>query len=174
MREAQGGDQEAYRTLLEELRPVLHTFLSRRVHRTSEVDDILQEVLLGVHKARHTFDPERSFLGWMFSIARYKLIDYVRRHKRKYSKEIFDEELSERAGWYDDVSAITEDRQELTVAMQELPDRQREIVALLKVEGLSVRQVAEKTQLSESAVKVNAHRAYKKLKREIVRLRDEV
>src|SRR5690606_25837461 len=68
----QDGDQTAYRSFLEETSHDVRRFLLRRIP-ASDVDDVLQEILVSLHKARHTYDGERPILPWIFAIARFRL-----------------------------------------------------------------------------------------------------
>ncbi len=157
---AQAGDHEAYRTLLEDLSSSLHTFLQRRLFDPDEVADVLQEILMTLHRARHTYDPSRPFEPWMFAIARHVLIDHTRRRTRRLRVEVLaDADLP-------DVSAselaASDDR--LLDALEQLPRAQREAFTMLKLEGLSVATAAARLGISPGALKVRAHRAYKALR----------
>lgn len=162
MQKSCAGDAESYRELLEEIMPLLRSYVSKRVSNASYVDDITQEILMGIHKMRHTYDPTRSFSTWMFSIAKYKFIDYARKAKRKFSKEIFP---PEDLGGSDNGEMTEYDkadlRMDLNAVSKYLNPQQRKILMDLKVRGLSVKEVARLNKISESLVKVTAHRAYK-------------
>src|SRR5712691_824655 len=61
MAQAQAGEREAYRRLLEDITPFVRALASRRLRDASEVEDAVQDVLLTVHLIRHTYDPARPF-----------------------------------------------------------------------------------------------------------------
>lgn len=164
MRLAQGGDASAYRRLLNEITPAIKSFLRTRFFHHDHVEDILQEILLAIHAARHTYRPEQPFQHWMYGIARHKMIDYFRRQMRKNTNEVNDEEL---VTFLEDPANNPEDalvREDIDKALQKLPRKQRAVVLLTKVEGYSMAEVAAKMGMSEAAVKVTAHRGYQKLK----------
>jgi RNA polymerase sigma-70 factor, ECF subfamily len=80
---ALAGNSGAYRTFLRELTVHLRAFLRKRLVRLpEEVEDLLQELLLAIHNQRHTYDPRRPVTVWVRAIARYKLIDLMRRRSR--------------------------------------------------------------------------------------------
>lgn len=158
---AQQGDQEAYRTLLERLSPILQRYLSRRMFAADAVDDVSQDVLLTMHRVRHTYDASRAFEPWFFSIARSRLIDYMRRTKRIGSHELATDELPDRADEQEPGSPGWEQFLEI---LEQLPASQREAFCLLKIEGLTTVEAAERAGVSVSALKVRAHRAYGRLK----------
>src|SRR5258708_5028516 len=80
MRKAQKGDAEAYQALLRRVKTMLESYVRNSLNRQGRgaagaADDIIQEVLLGFHAKRHTYDPSQRFLPWFYAIARYKTID---------------------------------------------------------------------------------------------------
>src|SRR5262245_37042715 len=88
MRLAQAGDQLAYASLLAWLTSTTRQFARARLGTVPWVDDVVQETLLAVHRARHTYDAERPFAPWFYAIATNRLIDGVRRERRVTTREI--------------------------------------------------------------------------------------
>jgi RNA polymerase sigma factor (sigma-70 family) len=163
MRMAQAGDQDAYASLLVLLTSMTRRFARARLGNVPWIDDVVQETLLTVHRALHTHDPARPFAPWFYAIASSRLIDAVRRERRITRRELpHDPELDvaePSAGDPDiDVEAIR-------AAVRSLPERQRDVIEGLKFRDESVRDVASRTQMSISAVKVTAHRGYRTLRK---------
>lgn len=167
MRSAQGGDQMAYAELL-----VLLTGATRRVARgrvggVSWLDDVVQETLLSVHRARHTWDPSRPFGPWFRAIVAHRTVDVYRRERRVSSREQGDDNLD---AVKQPVAEDGPDEREgvgmaaVHAALAALPARQRDIVEGLKLRDESVKGLAARHGMSESAVKVMAHRGYKRLR----------
>ncbi|MDR0277166.1 MAG: sigma-70 family RNA polymerase sigma factor [Paucimonas sp.] len=155
------GDTSAYRAFLAALAVHLRAFLRRRVaQRSDEIEDLLQEVLLAVHNARHTYHADQPLTAWVQAIARYKLADHFRGHARRDALHdpLDDDELFHEG---DEESASA--RRDLGKLLQQLPDKQRLPIVHVKVEGLSVEETAQLTGLSSSAVKVGIHRGLKAL-----------
>src|SRR6202051_2937040 len=79
------GDASAHKALLETLRSQLRAYFKAQLGRFSrgpvEAEDLVQEALLAIHTRRHTYDPSQLFTPWVYAIARYKFIDYLRRTK---------------------------------------------------------------------------------------------
>lgn len=165
MRQAQGGDSQSYEKLLEELMIRLRAFINKRVSDAEAVEDLLQEVLMGIHKARHTYDPSQTFGGWAFAIARYKLTDYYRKRSRRLGKEIHSENMEHYAVAEEPKTEELSD--ELAAALMGLKPKARKAVELLKIEGKSVKEAADEMGISKSAVKVTAHRAYKEMRKKL-------
>lgn len=158
MERALGGDREAYRALLSDIQSDLARFVRRRVHDPQEVDDIVQDVLLVIHRARHTYDPSRPFEPWMYAIARNTTIDAGRRKTRRGRREILTEELPEVAAGAETNEAP------LAAALDQLPPSQREAFSMLKIEGLSVEAAAERAGVTPGTLRVRAHRAYRSVR----------
>jgi RNA polymerase sigma-70 factor (ECF subfamily) len=160
---AQRGDDAAYAEFLRELAALLRGFFRRRLTQLpDEVEDLVQETLLAVHNKRHTYEPDQPVTAWLHAIARYKLIDLLRaRAGREALHEPLDDEHSALGSEAD--SNALEARCDLATLLADLPDKQRLPIQYMKLEGLSVAQAAQRTGLSESAVKVGVHRGLKVL-----------
>jgi RNA polymerase sigma-70 factor (ECF subfamily) len=167
MARAQGGDQPAYDELLRLAARDARGFVSRRVGAVDWVEDVVQEALISIHKARHTYDPARPFGPWFYAIVHSRLIDVLRSKKRLGSREVADEAVLAAQPAPRADAAEADVRETLARAVAALPRVQREIVSLLKYEDLSVRDVARRMGMSEAAVKASAHRGYKLLRRTV-------
>ena len=160
---AQAGDQDAYRSLLEALEPMLRAYVKRRLRDEEAVADVCQDVLLTMHRVRHTFEPGRAFEPWFYAIARSRFIDHLRRRRRRGDLEVPADEGPEtiaeeqQIGW-----------QHVLEVLEDLPASQREAFAMLKLEGLSVEEAAARAGVTVSALKVRAHRAYGALRQALL------
>ena len=157
-----GGDAVAYRLFLGALTGHLRAFLRRRLERLpEEVEDLVQELLLAIHNKRHTYDPAQPLTAWVQAIARYKLIDLLRRRSRTdVLNDSLDDDDELLSGADNDAA---EARFDIAKLLQGLPDRQRLPIMYVKLEGDSVAGTAKRTGMSESAVKVGIHRGLKAL-----------
>jgi RNA polymerase sigma-70 factor (ECF subfamily) len=166
MKQAQEGDRAAYECLLNEVAAELRAFVGARLQHREWVDDVVQDTLISLHRARHTYDPGRPFGAWMYAIARHRLIDCVRRRRRVQSHEQGVEgRLDELSPAADELPAAQGLLDALQRALPSLSEKQREVIQLLKLQGLSVREAAAQTGMTESSVKVSAHRGYRALRR---------
>jgi RNA polymerase sigma-70 factor (ECF subfamily) len=159
---ALAGDAAAYHRFLADLSAHLRAFLRRRLARLpDEVEDLVQETLLAVHNQRHTFDATQPLTAWVHAIARYKLVDCLRRRGRGHLlTDPLDDELDVLSTADTDAA---EARRDLAKLLETLPERQRLPIVYVKVQGLSVAEAARLTGMSESAVKVAVHRGLKAL-----------
>ncbi len=166
MRNALEGDADSYQTLLTELASVLASFLRPRMADAAAIDDVTQDILISIHLSRATYDIHQPFAPWFFTIARRRYVDYLRKNERLKSREIVEREL---ALMREEPLKIRElDRiLDLEKVLQSLPEKQLEAFELVKLQGLSTAEAAAKSGLSESAVKVYAHRAVKNLRKRL-------
>jgi len=175
MAAAQRGDSAAYKALLLSLLAPLRAFVRQRGVEASEVEDVVQEILLLLHRARHTWRPERPFRPWLWAIARNAATDALRRQTRARSRRVetpegFEEDsaadsflVEERAGDPEQQLASRELSPRLAAALEALPEAQRQAVVLLYVEQLSVAEAASRAGVSAAALKVRAHRGARAL-----------
>jgi RNA polymerase sigma-70 factor, ECF subfamily len=168
MRAAQTGDKQAYAGLLRESARLLRPYLARRLSFESEVDDLLQEVLISIHKARHTYDGQRPYRPWAYAIARFRLQDYLRAHYADQLRHAVDIENLENI-LHEDVTESPIDYESISGEVKKLPGKQAAILQLMHQEGYTAKEVAAKLGMTESAVKVAAHRAYKVLREKLER-----
>ncbi len=156
------GDAAAYHAFLKDLSTHLRAFLRMRMSGLpDEVEDLVQESLLAVHNQRHTYDPGQPLTAWVHAIAKYKLVDLLRRRAvRELRNDPLDDVLEILAHNDSETDAA---RLDVTKLLLRLPDRQRLPIVHMKLEGLSVVETARVTGMSESAVKVGVHRGLKAL-----------
>jgi RNA polymerase sigma-70 factor (ECF subfamily) len=159
---ALAGDATVYHEFLRELAAYLRGFLRRRLASwPDEVEDLVQETLLAVHNQRASYDAALPLTAWLHAIAKYKLIDWLRRYERQGARhDPFDDELEVVAACEQETSDA---RRDLGKLLDALPDRQRLPIVHMKLEGLSVLETARLTGMSESAVKIGVHRGMKAL-----------
>lgn len=164
---AQGGDQLAYAELLTMLAATARRYSRNRLGDVAWLDDITQETLLTVHGARRTYDATRPFAPWFYAILSSRLIDVLRRERRVGSREVGADVLPEPAPEAGVSPQRTDeiDFARVKAALESLPARQREVVHSLKMRDESVRDVSRRLGMTESAVKVTAHRGYRALRR---------
>lgn len=173
MASAQAGDRPAYDALLRESVGLIRAVARARGVRDGAIDDVVQETLLAVHRARHTYDPGRSFQAWLRTIADRRAVDALRRQGRRDSREIHEPSAYESHPAAAETDTAIQDAElggRLRRAVAGLPDGQRQAVEELTLNDRSLAEAAEATGRSPGALKVNLHRALKTLR---VRLKGE-
>ena len=169
MHAAQEGDTAAYRKLLVEITPVVRRAVSYqlRIGQSSDVEDVVQDILISLHKVRVTYDPRLPFLPWLMAITRNRVADAARRYGRLTTNEVLVAEVPETfsepptntmGGSFGDAEALSQ-------AIRRLPPGQRRAVELLKLRELTLKEASVESGMSVAALKVAVHRGMAALRR---------
>jgi RNA polymerase sigma-70 factor (ECF subfamily) len=160
------GDEASHKALLMRLSTHLRAYFKGQLMRIgrgpADAEDLVQETVMALHTRRHTYDRSQLFTPWVYAIARYRLIDYLRRTKKSVMDvpvEEADEVLAA-----DDPEAV-ESTLDLETLMAQVSPRVSQAIRYVKLDGLSVSETAARTGMSPSAVKVSVHRGLKALSR---------
>ena len=168
MAQYQEGDFAAATALIDHISPQLYRFFVAQFASRPDADDLLQETWLRIHRVRHTYRPGEPVLPWFYAIARHVRVDHYRKTVRTAAREQRLEEMSQLAV---PVLAETGRGDDLEALLAPLPESQREVIEMLKVEGMSLEEVARATSSSVGSVKQKAHRAYEKLRERMSAMR---
>ena len=166
MARSQGGDREAYRTLLEGVTPYIRSLAARCFKQPTDVEDAVQDVLLTIHMVRHAYDPDRPFGPWLAAIANRRIIDRLRRDTRRKAREVAlsaDHETFAEAST--NIHTEKLDEVALAAAIERLPPDQRQTIRMLKLNEMTLKEAAAASGRSIPALKVATHRAIKSLRR---------
>jgi len=161
------NDHAATQTLFEGLHQALYPFFRVRTRSETESEDLTQAALLKIHFARDRFNPELSLKTWVFTIAGRCLIDHWRGagSENNVIDKYADQEIAtEMPTLEPDPSLKAEWGHDLTLALDQLKPIDRTIVYLYVTEGLSMSEIASSVNMTESAVKVRAHRSYAQMR----------
>ncbi len=150
--------------LLLDLVPFVRMCLAGKLANPDWVEDVTQEVLVSVHKSLQSYAGDRAFKPWLNAIIQFRRTDFLRSHYR--GKKVKDARLQEVDTFGSNVTFTPHagELKDMESALSTLPLKQKQIFMLLKIEGYSIKEVAVKMDMSESAVKVSAHRTSNKLK----------
>jgi RNA polymerase sigma-70 factor (ECF subfamily) len=157
----QQGDSAAATALVNRLSPQLHRFFMMQFVSRRYADDLLQETWLRIHEIRHTYRPGQPVLPWLYAIARHIRVDHYRKAQRTESRQ---QSLEESRDIPQKAGAASAGAPDLEALLATLPESQREVLAMLKVAGMSLEEVARATASSVGSVKQKAHRAYENLR----------
>ncbi|AQT81362.1 RNA polymerase subunit sigma [Mycolicibacterium litorale] len=171
--EAVAGSRDALREVVETIRPIVVRYVRARLGATERVglsaDDVAQEVCLAAIQALPRYqDQGRPFLAFVYGIAAHKVADAHRAAARNRSDptDVVPERYSLEAG-PEQMAVQSDSAARMTQLLQILPEKQREILMLRIVVGLSAEETADAVGSTPGAVRVAQHRALAKLKSEI-------
>lgn len=154
MAAAHRGDARLYEQLLHELAGAIRAYVRSRFGALAFTDDCVQECLIAIHNARHTYDPRRPFRPWLFAIVRNKTVDLLR---RSYTSR----RASEGMTGLDDAAPDPRAEVEAGEILAGLKPEFRNALTLTKLIGYSINEAAEHAGISVTAMKSRVSRAIK-------------
>lgn len=159
---AKNNDSTSLAGLFGYLYPKIYTFCFYRVSSEEDAKDLTGEILLKIMKALKK--QKGSFLGWVYRIASNHIIDYYRRKSRRSKVEVHHHPdssvfLSKEADIDDMIR-----RDQLKIALAQLPEEQRMVTLLKFIQGYKNEEVAEILEKTVGAVKALQFRALRSLK----------
>ena len=167
MRRAQQGDSACYERLLGELGSVIESYLRARFGALDALEDCVQECLIALHKARHTYNPRRAFRPWMFTVVRHRTIDLLRARSSRIQAS------SSQATSNQAAEALADDPEHLlrlidgVRVLESLKPDHREAVTLTKYAGMTTAEAASWLGVSESALKARLNRGLLAIRRQL-------
>lgn len=164
MKQTQAGNEDAYKVVLERVYSYLRSYLYKRITNQQNREDLIQEIMAALHKARHTYDPKQPFFPWISAISRYKMISFFR--KMEKSKGDIGESPATAKMFFDKDNVEEQNLKiELEEYLSKLPPKQRDLLYRVKVDGYSTQEAAKEFGMSISNVKTTIHRALSFLRR---------
>jgi RNA polymerase sigma-70 factor (ECF subfamily) len=154
--------------VLKALVPVIRSLVRKQIDDDILIEDVIQDVLLTVHRVRHTYDPASPFLPWLMVIAHARSVDALRRRGRYRQREQDDSDAPEYVS--EDRYRIAsveqhQSREELAVLLNQLPARQRQVIEHVHLHEMTLSETATRNNLTVAAVKSLLHRALNNLRR---------
>jgi RNA polymerase sigma-70 factor (ECF subfamily) len=165
------GDADAFETLYNRHRGPLFRYLFRQIGNQQFAEDVFQEVWSRIIRNHKNYQPTAKFSTYMYHIARNCSIDHFRSDSKRQAQATGQDEALEQAiaDTGDPVAAAeTRDtRTTLAVALNELPDEQREVFLLHEESGLTLDEIGSATGVRRETVKSRLRYALSKLRKHI-------
>ncbi|OYU38471.1 MAG: sigD protein [Pseudorhodobacter sp. PARRP1] len=162
---ANAGDRQAYARFLHAVTPIVRGIVRARGGRfpPDQHEDIVQDVLLGLHLKRHTWDEAHPLRPWLYAITRYKVIDAYR--KRGVAVHVPIEDYSDvlPAEAQADPLTLRDDRAEVDQLLAQLDPRAAEVVRAVALRDEPQAEVSARLQISPANLRVTLHRALKRM-----------
>lgn len=165
MRAALAGDGQAYARFLRAVTPTLRGIVRARARwlTSDDQEDIVQEVLLAIHRKRGTWSPDRPIRPWLFAITRHKVIDAFRKRGGEAAQSLGDQAEQVVDEHAEARLQAQEASEELDTLIGALDPEAAELVRALKLREESPAGVARAMSITEGTLRVRLHRAMKKL-----------
>ncbi|MCB1782966.1 MAG: sigma-70 family RNA polymerase sigma factor [Alphaproteobacteria bacterium] len=161
---AQSGDARAFTELLRSITPYVRGVAGRGLANAEWVEDVTQDVLVSVYKSLGTYSSDRPFKPWLGAIISFRRTDFLRRYYKDRAHKQTSLDSPEFIEKHVTDSRFSGEWKDIEAALDTLPEKQRKVFVMLKIEGYSAKEVAKATGMSIPAVKVSAHRTLGKLK----------
>ena len=155
------GNQADYGRFLTTISPILKRMVMKKL-ASAETEDVVQEILISIHKARHTYDGERPIMPWIAAIASFRITDHLRKHYSQMRHQMVD--IADLENILADVTEDGSTNESVDELLQNASEKDKKILTLMHVEGYTAKEVGAQLGMNESAVKVAAHRAVKKIR----------
>lgn len=160
---AREGDKSSYQEFLEECAHFLHRFYRKYSIAEALIDDCVQNTLLALHLSRHTYREEKPLMPWLMAIARFKMVDELRRAARSEPLiEPVEEGIDPYAPTIESEAYLREQFQSVLGRMKH---HYRDVFVSIHLLGRSIEETAAHLGLTDSAVKVRNHRAIRLFRR---------
>ena len=173
------GSAESFEPLVVKYQSRIFALARRYARREDEVEDIVQTVFLKAYSKLSSYRGDAPFEHWLMRTATYTFYDFLRKHQR--NREWNASDLSEEENdWFENIGEESTEETNREAAstlvhklLEGLKPEDRHIITLLELEHQTVKEIAELTGLSESNVKVKAHRAREKMRSALARIAPE-
>jgi len=162
---AQQGDGGAYRQFLQAILPFARAVAGRHLRAGELIEDAVQDSLVTLHRVRHTYEPGRPVKPWLAAIVARRAIDLARRRGRIESRERFDPAAYETFA-APEAKQLGQGEAAETVAqmMSGLTPKQKEALELVKLKEMTLAEASLQSGQSVASLKVNVHRAIRRLR----------
>ena len=160
------GDTRAFEALIERYKHMVYTLAHKMVGNSQDAEEVAQDVFLKAFTALSSFKGTAKFSTWLYKIAYYRSLDYLKKNKRKIQTSTYDiaqeYNVASLENSIDELEA-KERRQIIKEALLELAPDDNVIITLYYFEELSLKEIAEVMQLTPNNVKVRLFRSRSKL-----------
>jgi RNA polymerase sigma-70 factor (ECF subfamily) len=158
------GEQEALGQLYEHYFPRIYRYVVSRLRSNEDAEDVTEEVFLRIIDNIGSFEWRGlPFGAWVFRIARNEVVSHVRRQKSRGSNAQLTESIPDEGRDHTELVEIDLTFKVVQVAIEQLPEAQRQVVSLRFVAGLTVAETAQTLKKTENNVKVLQHKAIARL-----------
>ena len=160
------GDVQAFAALVDRYKHMVYTLAMKIVKHTEEAEEISQDVFLKVFQVLNTFKGDSKFSTWLYKIAYYRSLDYIKKQKRQLNTSSIDSEIEFHLPSIEgvlDQFEVQERKQAIKRAIDKLPEADAVVITLHYFEALSLKEIAEVMNMEANTVKVRLFRSRKRL-----------
>lgn len=160
---AQAGDKESYRQFLQKIYPWVEGKVEYKVFQRDDMNDVMQEIMLSIHKSLNTYDEAYPVIPWLNAICQRRIIDYIRKTSKKQEFEKSDDDDVTNYVGSENIESI----QEQFEILSELPENLVKPIWLTKIVGHSTQEAAQMLNIKENALRTRLSRAFKLIEQKL-------
>jgi RNA polymerase sigma-70 factor (ECF subfamily) len=157
-------DSKAFDVLYERFYPLVVTYASQHLHRSS-AEETAAEVMIRLWQSAERFDPKKPLRPWLFAVARNALVSFWRRRSAGIPIPSAEEETELQGPATQDIRPLVSE------ALKSLPEAERHIIVLTYMDGLTSAEIAQRLGVPQAAVSSRQHRALQKMRKALTELR---
>lgn len=160
------GETNAFAFLVDRYKHMVFTLAMKMIKNTEEAEEISQDVFLKAYQALDSFKGESKFSTWLYKIAYYRSLDYLKKHKRHLRTSSIDDEVEFHLPSVENTMAqlmVEERNSTLRKAIGQLPESDALVITLHYLEELSLKEIGNIMDLSVNTLKVRLFRSRKRL-----------
>ncbi|MEP3208788.1 MAG: sigma-70 family RNA polymerase sigma factor [Maribacter sp.] len=160
------GDTRAFSVLVERYKHMVFTLAAKVLKNHEEAEEVAQDVFIKAYTALASFKGESKFSTWLYKIAYYRSLDYLKKHKRTVNTGSIDSDTEYHLTSMEDALDGLEDKerkQTIKAAINELPHDDAVVITLHYFEELSLKEIADIMNIEPNTVKVRLFRSRKRL-----------
>lgn len=164
---AKNGDSEAFGELYEHFFDSIFKYIYRRVSDLHTAEDLTEEVFMKAFQSIGSLSKPELFVSWIYTIARNKLTDYYRQNSANPNEGSLDEawHIADSSPLPDSKTNTAMEVKALFAAMENLPQRYREVLELKFIQELETEEIAKILKKNNGAVRIMQMRAIERLKK---------
>jgi RNA polymerase sigma factor (sigma-70 family) len=158
---AAGGERADFESLYRQWAAPVYRYLCARLQNSTDAEDVTSQVFISVYQGLGKYQERQNFAGWIFTIARNRLVDWQRRDRHEFNLYEVDEPALET----DFLSSLArqEDAARLRGLIGRLTEEEQELIRLRYVADLGFAEIAQVLQRTEGAVKKTLYRLQERL-----------
>ncbi|MEH6765392.1 MAG: sigma-70 family RNA polymerase sigma factor [Aequorivita antarctica] len=161
-----GGDTQAFAVLVDRYKDLVFTLSIRMLKHREEAEEVSQDTFIKVFKALPKFKGDSKLSTWVYKVAYNTCLDRIKKNKKHYNDVAIDSFTEHQIKTVDNaLDALEEKEQQQTIqdCLQQLASKDSFLLSLFYFEELSLEEISHIVNMEANTVKVNIHRARKRL-----------
>jgi RNA polymerase sigma-70 factor (ECF subfamily) len=161
-----GGDTQAFSVLVDVYKDLVFTLAIRMLKNREEAEEVSQDTFIKIYKALPKFKGESKLSTWIYKVAYNTCLDQIKKNNRRYDEVAIDSFSENQIKTLDNALDALEEKEQQKIiqeCLQQLASKDSFLLTLFYFEELSLEEISKVVNMEANTVKVNIHRARKRL-----------